>query len=212
MSPASAATVARSLIAVGVLVFALAVTGCASQAMPAAVQHPAPGPSSGSPTPAPTEPATVPSPTPAAEGTCDPAQLTTTVEQRGMDSGAGHFYWNLVFTNSSESDCALEGTPTVQLGSAATGDPVGNPGEPTVVEGAGMVSLPPGASAYSLISLTQAGAYGCPLVPVDSLIVTLPHGEGPAVPVATPNDIEGCDDTTHTLFTVGSLTPTPFQP
>jgi hypothetical protein len=211
MSFSSVATASRPVIAAGALIVALAFTGCASQPGPSA----SPTASTPSPSPTASSPPTTPTPTPTStlgpEGACDPTQLAVTVEPRPMDSGMSHFYWNLVFTNSSGRNCSLEGNPTVQLGSTS-GAAVGNPGEPQFTEGPGAVALPPGASAYSLLSFTQAGAYGCPIVPVDSLLITLPHGEAVAFQVATPNQIDGCDDTVHAILTVGSLTPQPFSP
>ncbi|NYJ21288.1 hypothetical protein HNR05_003079 [Leifsonia psychrotolerans] len=125
-----------------------------------------------------------------------------------MDSGMGHFYWNLVFTNSSNEPCSLDGIPSVVMAAASTGAPLGNAADPAAAPGAGSVPLAPGASAYSLLSFTAGGVYLC-TAPVDALLVTAPNSDAVPAVVPAPNPIEGCDDTEHTLFTVGSLLAVP---
>ena len=128
-----------------------------------------------------------------------------------MDSGAGNFYWNLSVTNTSDGTCSVEGYPTVLLLNAA-GEPIGAPSgrEPGAGATPGDVPLAPGTSAYSLLLLGQAGAYGCPLTPVTEVAVTPPEG-GAAQRVPTPNPIQGCDDETTQLVRVGPLAPTPVS-
>lgn len=125
-----------------------------------------------------------------------------------MDSGAGSFYWDLQLTNTSDVRCTLEGYPALFLLSADSGKPIGVASGQESGSRAVEVPLEPDESAYSLLHLTQAGAYGCPLVPVTELAVTLPNGEKPHR-VATPNPIEGCDDQVTELVRVNALGPSP---
>ena len=190
-----------------------AVLGCCAGValLLSACGTPAPSPNA-SVSAAPTEsPAPTSTPPPEASGACFPLGLAFSLESRPQDSGAGSFYWNLLVTNTSDSVCTVEGYPTIVL-LDASGDPLGAPSGHETSAGAGPAEVPlaPGASAYSLLHLTQAGAHGCPLAPVTEVAVTPPDG-GAAQPVSTPNPIEGCDDTTTQLVRVGPLTPSPVS-
>ncbi|MCU1444343.1 DUF4232 domain-containing protein [Cryobacterium sp.] len=114
------------------------------------------------------------------------------LQARPEDSGAGSFFWGLRLTNSGDEACLIAGYPRVTLISGDSGAKIGAASgrEPRAVPSD--VRLEPGDSTFSLLHLTQAGAYGCPLVAVTTLDVTLPDGSFAVV--ATPNPIEGCDD------------------
>jgi hypothetical protein len=143
--------------------------------------------------------------------TCDSDHVTLSLQSRPQDSGAGNFFWNLVATNSGSTPCGVEGYPTVSLVSADSGGTIGGPPEPESGERVipTPVTLAPGASAYGLLHLTQAGAYGCPMVSVAQVAVTLP-GWPAAKRVATPNPIDGCNDVTTVLVRSGALAPAPL--
>ena len=176
---------------------------------PSAVPTPTPTPTptpSGAPTPVPT---TGPgSPEPTVVSACTTDQLTLALQERPGDSGAGSFFWDLTATNAGDVACTAQGYPRVQLISAATGQPIGaNSGlEPRAAPSA--VLLQPGDSAFSLLHLTRAGAYGCPLIPVTELAVTPPN-TGQSSRVTTPNPIEGCDDPTIQLVRTGAFAADP---
>jgi hypothetical protein len=125
-----------------------------------------------------------------------------------MDSGAGSFYWDLTLTNTGIDACIVHGYPAVRLVNSDTGALLGPAADheryPTVTEGD--VELAPGASAYSRLHLSQAGAHDCVLVPVTELEVTPPGTDTP-LRVATPNPIQGCDDTTTGIVRVGPVAP-----
>ncbi len=171
---------------------------------------------SDSPTPAstPTNTATAsptPSPTPTASAgvaACGPNQLELSLQSRPYDSGAGSFFWDLQLTNNSSVECAVEGYPAVSLVSANSGGTIGavSPEEPGRFFPVALVSLAPGASAFSLLHLGQAGAHSCTIVPVTELAVTLPDWTDPRR-VATPNQIDGCDDTSTAIVRSGPLAP-----
>ena len=146
----------------------------------------------------------------AGPGACGPDELALSLQSRPQDSGAGNFYWDLSLTNTGPADCTVEGYPATTLVGSTSGEPIGpvsgtEPGRWYTVT---VVALAPGASAYSLLHLGQAGAYDCPLVPVGALDVMLP-GWDTASRVATPNPIEGCDDDSTALVRTGPLAPAP---
>lgn len=191
-------------LAAGIVLLA----GCAAPAAP----------TSGSPTPTPTPtptsirtPSPTASPTPPASaevGGCGPNQLALSLQSRPYDSGAGNFFWDLQLTNNSSVECTVEGYPTVSLVSANSGATIGamSGEEPGRFFPVAVVSLAPGASAFSLLHLGQAGAYTCTIVPVTELAVTLPDWTD-ARRVTTPNQIDGCDDTSTAIVRSGPLAP-----
>jgi len=166
---------------------------------PTPAPRPSAGPTTG-PTTGPDEPGVV--------SACTTEQLTLALQERPGDSGAGSFFWDLSVTNAGDVACTAEGYPRVQLISAVTGQPIGAASglEPRATPSA--VLLQPGDSAFSLLHLTRAGAYGCPLIPVTELAVT-PPGTGQSSQVATPNPIDGCDDPTIQLVRTGAFATDP---
>ncbi|MBG6059617.1 hypothetical protein RCH16_002679 [Cryobacterium sp. MP_M5] len=169
---------------------------------------------SGSPTPTATatatsSPTSTPAPTASAGvAACGPNQLALSLQSRPYDSGAGNFFWDLQLTNNSSVECTVEGYPAVSLISANSGETIGavSPEEPGRFFPVALVSLAPGASAFSLLHLGQAGAYSCTIVPVTEVSVTLPDWTDPRQ-VATPNQIDGCDDTSTAVVRSGPLAP-----
>lgn len=171
---------------------------------------------SGSPTPTPsptrtatTSPTASPTPTATAEAAaCGPNQLALSLQSRPQDSGAGNFFWDLQLTNNSTVECTVEGYPAVSLVSANSGATIGavSSAEPGRSFPVTVVPLAPGASAFSLLHLTQAGAYDCTIVPVTELAVTVPDWTDPRQ-ATTPNPIDGCDDTSTALVSSGPLAP-----
>ncbi len=125
-----------------------------------------------------------------------------------MDSAMSQFYWNLQMTNTSDTACTLDGFPQVTLISALTGASLGPSTGRDSPEAQTVVEMPPGASAYSLLHLRQAGVYGCATVPVTEVAVTPPYWDT-SRPVATPDQIDGCDDQNIELVSAGPLTATP---
>ncbi len=111
-------------------------------------------------------------------------------------------------TNSGAVACTANGYPTVQLVSADTGQPIGAASglEPRAAPLA--VVLQPGDSAFSLLHLTRAAAYGCPLIPVTELAV-MPPNTGQTSRVATPHPIDGCADPAIQLVRAGAFAAAP---
>ena len=197
----------------------LLLTGCAGPSSPRSGGLYPGSTSAVSPT---ATPSTTPPTTPAASATpsapadsagrdvCRPDKLALSLQSRPQDSGLGNFFWDLRLTNTGLAECTVEGYPVTTLVGSVSGEPVGlvsgtEPGRWYTVT---VVALAPGTSAYSLLHLGQAGAYGCPLVPVGFLDVTMP-GWDAASRVPTPNPIEGCDDASTVLVRTGPLAPAP---
>ncbi|QYF73264.1 DUF4232 domain-containing protein [Cryobacterium sp. PAMC25264] len=166
------------------------------------------GPSSG-PAPQPSQTTTPqpsskpPPPTPAA---CSTDQLTFGLQSRPFDSGMSSFFWDLSATNAGTQPCTVNGYPTVLL--VSSGQPVGAASGLEPRAQPSLVRLDPGQSAFSLLHLTQAGAHGCPIVPVTELAVTPPNNDQ-STRVATPNPIDGCNDATTQLVSTGAFAPAP---
>jgi hypothetical protein len=174
-------------------------------AVPSAAPTPTPRPS-GAPSPEPT--ARPGSPAPTIVSACTADQLSLALQERPGDSGAGSFFWDLRVTNAGDVACTVEGYPSVQLISAATGQPIGAASGLEPRAAPSTVLLQPGDSAFSLLHLTRAGAYGCPLIPVTELAVS-PPDTGQSGRVTTPNPIEGCEDPTIQLVRTGAFAVEP---
>ena len=183
-------------------------------ALPSASPIPTPTPSSvpaPEPTSSPGSPGSPGSPDdPRTASACTADGLAFALQERPGDSGAGSFFWDLSVTNSGAVACTANGYPTVQLVSADTGQPIGAASglEPRAAPVA--LLLQPGDSAFSLLHLTRAGAYGCPLIPVTELAVTPPN-TGQTGRVATPHPIDGCADPAIQLVRTGAFAADPVD-
>ena len=145
---------------------------------------------------------------PGAGVACTTDQLTFALQSRPMDSGMGSFFWDLSITNSGALACTADGYPSVLLVSADTGRPIGAASGLEARAQPSPVLLQPGESAYSLLHMSQAGAYGCALVPVTELAVTPPNTSQPSR-VTTPNTIDGCNDPSIQLVRTGAFADAP---
>jgi hypothetical protein len=118
------------------------------------------------------DPDVTPIPGEAAE--CGGDDLDISIAAQPMASGAGSFFSEITFTNTSGDDCLVEGPPSIfNLADSATGAVVGkraaDSGMPEVVQ------LAPGASAYSTIHFSNAGAYDCATAVADVAKVSPPN-------------------------------------
>lgn len=135
----------------------------------------APGPAESEPAGEASVPAIDPDVTPpAGAAECDGDNLDITIVAQPMASGAGSFYSEITFTNTSGDACLVEGPPSIfTLADSATGAIVGkraaDSGLPEVVQ------LEPGASAYSTIHFSNAGAYDCDTAVADVAKVSPPN-------------------------------------
>jgi len=113
-------------------------------------------------------------PMPAGAAECDGDDLDLSIAAHPMASGAGSFYSEITFNNTSGDACLVEGPPSIfNLADSATGAVLGkraaDSGLPEVVQ------LAPGASAYSTIHFTNSGAYGCETAVADVAQVSPPN-------------------------------------
>ncbi|MBW4061201.1 DUF4232 domain-containing protein [Candidatus Saccharibacteria bacterium] len=139
---------------------------------------PQPSPSS-SPSPtasASPQPTSVTPPTPTASPIAICKASILQVGLKPDNAGAGHFYYDLSFTNTGSSACSLFGQPTVTLADAA-GNQLGTPAEKTASEGAVTVVLAPNDIAHSEIDYPNPAYFqaGACTVPATSLH-TIPPG------------------------------------
>ncbi|NQX11050.1 DUF4232 domain-containing protein [Microbacteriaceae bacterium VKM Ac-2855] len=160
----------RPLVTAAALLIALA--GCAS---------------SGGATPAPTvtetttvtaSPTSTPTPTrtPVADGTCTVDQLTLTNQHDGEASGMSQYYFDIVFTNTSSTECTLEGYPGVSFVGDGNGTQIGDPaGEDPSVAVTTVTLAAGGGTAVSHVHGTQPGAYDCTETQADGIRVYPPH-------------------------------------
>ena len=167
-------------------------TGCAGQVSgeaasttpsPTSTGYPSASASPVAPDPGESEPtgeASVPAidpdvtPMPAGAAECDGDNLGISIAAQPMASGAGSFFSEITFTNTSGDACWVEGPPSIfNLADSATGAVVGkraaDSGMPEVVQ------LAPGASAYSTIHFSNAGAHNCDTAVADVAYVSPPN-------------------------------------
>ena len=125
-----------------------------------------------------------------------------------MASGAGSFYSEITFTNTSGDTCLVEGPlSNFNLAHSATGAVVGkraaDSGLPEVVQ------LPPGASAYSTIHstihFTNAGAYDCETAVADVAYVSPPNWDSSRT-ITLESPVTVC--TTPATYSVSWITAT----
>jgi hypothetical protein len=153
------ALTARKLLAVAALIpLAAFVTACGGGTVTVTVPPSAHKTSSPSSTPAPSPSSTLAS-TQAGPAECTTADLKVSV---GSSNGAaGTIYYNLDFTNTSASNCFVQGYPGVslvsagsdagkQIGAAATREP-GTPSRP--------ITLAPGKTGHAVFGVAEAGNF-----------------------------------------------------
>jgi Domain of unknown function (DUF4232) len=180
-----------SLAAAAALALTLAAAGCTGRATtstasaptspvpPAGTPAAAPAtttPANGPPTPAPTLVTAAPT-TPAGPGRCRTADLTAGLHD--LDPGAGQRYEVLVFTNRSTSSYRVYGYGGIQLLDAAR-HPLPTRQIRSRYAPPRLVTLRPGASAYSMLHWT--------VVPDDAEGLTWPCEPEPSYLLVTPPD------------------------
>jgi hypothetical protein len=91
-----------------------------------------------------------------------------------MASGAGSFFSEITFTNTSGDNCFVEGPPSIfNLADSAKGAVVG---KRAAVSGMSeVVQLAPGSSAYSTIHFSNPGAHDCDTAVADVAEVSPPN-------------------------------------
>ena len=154
-------------------------------------------PTSSTPTPTPTETVTPPP--------LEPSSCTTDTAEASLgepDGAAGTTTIPLVFTNTSDAPCTLEGFPTVEFVGDGDGTQIGaSATEDTETSPVQVITIEPGAAASSILKITAAGNV-CEPVDVDGFRV-IPPGSSDAFFIAT-TDYPACDGDVE-LLTVSAV-------
>lgn len=159
------------------------------------------------PTPTPTPTAT-PTPTPTPTPTSTTAALCTTdnsTAELGTSSGAaGSVQVPIIFTNTSSAPCTLEGFPTVEFVGDDNGTQLGAPAaDDTQSSPVALVTIEPGNSAASLLTITVADTDGCTRVPANGFRV-IPPGSNDAFFLAT-TDYQACQEPNTVILIVTAV-------
>jgi hypothetical protein len=151
------------------------------------------------PTPTPTEtsstPTPTPTPTPTAAAVC--TTDTATAELGEPNGAAGSVTMPIIFTNTSNAPCTLEGFPVVEFVGDGNGTTIGAPATDNDETAVALVTIEPGNSAMALLTVTEADVEGCTRVPVDGFRVT-PPGSNDAFFIAN-TDYQGCQEDVSVL-------------
>lgn len=110
----------------------------------------------------------------------------------------------IVFTNTSDADCTLEGFPTVEFVGDGNGTQIGATAAADASTTPELVTLAPGASAFSTLSITDAGNV-CDPVDVDGFRV-IPPGSDDAFFIET-TAYQACADPNTELLKVTAIVP-----
>jgi len=128
---------------------------------------------------------------------CIDEQLTLAYQARPQDSGAGSFFGDLVFTNTSASDCSFRGWPGL-IAQSADGVQLGATARASGTASSPVVLHANGGAAISQLQGGNPGAYGCPATTSTTLRAYITSdGAGPGVAVA--QSIPVCADRSSTL-------------
>jgi hypothetical protein len=125
------------------------------------------------------------------------------------DSGggaAGHVYMTLNVTNSTATDCILDGYPGVSMVMAGTTTPIGAPADrDPQAPSNGPITLAPGATAGATLRYTQADNYqNCQRVQADSILVYPPSAFDA---LEIPHPLTACSNDDIKLLTIGAFQP-----
>ena len=136
---------------------------------------------------------------------CTAASLTGALDDSG-GGAAGHLYMKLVLTNSSSSDCIVDGYPGVSMVKAGTTTPIGAPAvRDAQAPSNGPIPLAPGQSAAAVLRYTQADNYqGCQRVQGDSILVYPPSAFDS---LEIPRALTACSNATINLLSIGAFQP-----
>jgi hypothetical protein len=120
---------------------------------------------------------------------CATANLTITLGSPNGTAGAIHYV--LTYRNAGTSACALFGYPGVSF-LAAGGSQIGVPAQRTVGVGVTTVTLAPGASGYSSVTVTDPGIPPCSSQGTATQVRVYPPGETHAALAAASGGIAVC--------------------
>lgn len=137
---------------------------------------------------------------------CTAASLTGILDDTGGGT-AGHIYMKLILSNSSSTNCILDGYPGVSMVLAGTSTPIGAPAErDPLAPSSGPITLAPGQSATAVLRYTQADNYqaGCLRVQANSVLVYPPSAYDS---LEIPHPLIACSNPDVKLLTIGAFQP-----
>ena len=95
----------------------------------------------------------------AAASGCSSSALTARVDVAQGGAAAGSVYVPIDFTNTSSSDCTMDGYPGVSFVRSPAGGRLGNPASRNPAATPAMVTLAPGGVAHAILQVAQAGDF-----------------------------------------------------
>lgn len=136
---------------------------------------------------------------------CDYGQIY--IAAAVTEGAAGSKYINLTFTNTSSTDCAMNGYPSVHYVDAA-GHQIGAPAARATEWSANGTVLHPGASTTATLRETRAQLYGetCQSAPAAGYSVQAP---GSSQPLVLNFAAEACSNAAVSQLSVGAVGATP---
>jgi hypothetical protein len=122
------------------------------------------------------------------------------------EGAAGSTRVPIVFTNTGQAACTLEGFPAVVFVGGGDGTQIGAPAtQDTVTSPVSLVTIAPGGTAQAQLTITTAEVEGCTPTASDGFRVT-PPGSDEAFYIATV-DYEACDSADISILTVSAVAP-----
>ncbi|MFD9701790.1 DUF4232 domain-containing protein [Lentzea sp. NPDC059081] len=181
--------------------------GCSGQSGTASPAPSSPAPSSAANTPAPGTTSETPAPQPAPSGpaACRSADLGLGLTADEGGGGMNKMRYALTFTNKGSAPCTLQGFPGVSFVTGDNGTQVGAPATKAEDGASAAVTIQPGASAASQLTITNAGVYDpaqCGPADVRGLRI-YPPGETAAMFVA--KEQQACSAADKSLMSVGPV-------
>lgn len=136
---------------------------------------------------------------------CDYGQIY--IAAAVTEGAAGSKYINLTFTNTGNTDCAMNGYPSVHYVDAA-GHQIGAPAARATEWSANGTVLSPGASTTATLRETRAQLYGetCQSAPAAGYSVQAP---GASQPLVLNFAAEACSNAAVSQLSVGAVGATP---
>lgn len=111
----------------------------------------------------------------AADGECDPADLSGSLIVRAGGGSAGHEEYDIVLRNIGSSPCTLQGWPGVSFVGKGNGTQLGAPATFDRSSAHGTVTIASGGVAHASVMVADASAFGdCHVVTADGFRVYPP--------------------------------------
>jgi hypothetical protein len=145
------------------------------------------------------------------------ATESTSIPDNGHHLQADITYYTLEFTNVSARTCSLYGYPEVSAyaGSTVTGAQIGSAATDDRVVRPRPVTLAPGATAHSVLRVTDAGQFqsaACARVTAPELRVMLPDQGLQGRPAFVPITLPACSKPGPKFMSVQAIQPRPGIP